>query len=381
MDGRAAVRAAAACRRPGLGRRGPRPEHPRRARGARARASDAGEPTPRSPGSSSPTGSTGPWSSARPGCAARSGAGPNRMNRVVVIRAAAGLAAYLQASTARGTRVGRRVRRPAQLRRVRPRHRRGDGRGRAARAVLPRPLPTPVLAFAIRQLGRAAGVMVTASHNPPQDNGYKVYLGDGSQIVPPGGRGDRRARSTPSGRWPTCRARDGWETLGDERRRRLPRRRRRGRRRRTARATSRVVLHPAARRRRRDRGRRRFERAGFAAPHVVAAAGRAGPGLPDRRVPQPRGAGRRWTWRWRWPRARRRPGRRQRPGRRPVRGRRARRPAGWRMLRGDEVGALLGAHTCSRAGAPATRLRLLDRVLARCSRGWPRRAGRRSRRP
>lgn len=113
------------------------------------------------------------------------GPGPNRMNRVVVTRAAAGLAAYL--------------------------HDHGHGRGRVVigydarhnsdvfardtaevmtgaglkALVMPRPLPTPIVAFAIRELGCVAGVVVTASHNPPEDNGYKVFLGDGSQIVPP----------------------------------------------------------------------------------------------------------------------------------------------------------------------------------------------------
>jgi phosphomannomutase len=133
------------------------------------------------------------------------GAGPNRMNRAVVIRAAAGLARYLTDTV--GTRgaggtvgtggappkvvIGYDARINSDV----------FARDTAAvmvaagieAALLPGPLPTPVLAFAVRHFGADAGVMVTASHNPAQDNGYKVYLGgravtgpgQGAQIVPP----------------------------------------------------------------------------------------------------------------------------------------------------------------------------------------------------
>ena len=114
------------------------------------------------------------------------GAGPNRMNRVVVLRAAAGLARYLldQGATAGDSVViGYDARRNSDVF-ARDTAEVMAGAGLDA-LLLPRPLPTPLLAFAIRELGCVAGVMVTASHNPPQDNGYKVYLGDGSQIVPP----------------------------------------------------------------------------------------------------------------------------------------------------------------------------------------------------
>ena len=127
------------------------------------------------------------------GLRGRLGAGPNRMNRAVVIRAAAGLAAYLREIL--GDRftvvIGYDARHGLAV------FARDTARvviGTGGRVLLfDERCPTPVLAFALRRLGADAGVMVTASHNPPQDNGYKVYLGGravtepgrGAQIVPP----------------------------------------------------------------------------------------------------------------------------------------------------------------------------------------------------
>ncbi|MCX4589672.1 phospho-sugar mutase [Streptomyces sp. NBC_01549] len=143
------------------------------------------------------------------------GAGPMRMNRAVVIRAAAGLAAYLkkQGETDGLVVIG-----------YDARHKSADfardtaavmtGAGLRA-AVLPRPLPTPVLAYAIRHLGAAAGVEVTASHNPPRDNGYKVYLGDGSQIVPPADAEIAAEIDAVSSLADVPRPESGWETLDE----------------------------------------------------------------------------------------------------------------------------------------------------------------------
>jgi phosphomannomutase len=119
------------------------------------------------------------------------GAGPNRMNRAVVRRTTAGLARYLKAHVpdvaTRGVVVGR------------------DGRRLSAEFaedtacvlaaegipahVFPILVPTPLTAFAALHLNAAAAVMVTASHNPPEYNGYKVYWGNGAQIIPPHDKG------------------------------------------------------------------------------------------------------------------------------------------------------------------------------------------------
>ena len=151
------------------------------------------------------------------------GAGPNRMNRAVVIRTAAGLAAWLRGHvpfTPHAV-VGFDARRDSDV----FAH---DTAAVLAAAgvtvtVLPRPLPTPVLAFCVRHLGADAGVMVTASHNPAQDNGYKVYVGgradsgpgQGAQLVPPV---DTQIAAAVAAVGPTLDVPmdpDGWTTLDD----------------------------------------------------------------------------------------------------------------------------------------------------------------------
>ncbi len=115
------------------------------------------------------------------------GAGPNRMNRAVVRRTTAGLARYLKAhvpdAAQRGVVIGRDGRRMS-------REFAQDAAAVLAAEGIPAlvfadVVPTPVTAFAIVHLGAAGGVMVTASHNPPQYNGYKVYWTNGAQIIPP----------------------------------------------------------------------------------------------------------------------------------------------------------------------------------------------------
>ena len=227
------------------------------------------------------------------GLRAAIGAGPLRMNRLVVRQAARGLADYVleldRRAAERGVVIGYDARRKSDVFAL------DSARVMAAAGLrvhlLPAPLPTPVLAWAVTELGCAAGVMVTASHNPPADNGYKVYLGDGAQIVPPHDReiAERIAAVDAT----TVPMLDADDPRIERRAAGVRRRLRRhdaggadapgvdGRRRR---------LHAAARRRRRDRpaGVR-----GGRPPRAVRRrrAGRARPDVPDGVVPEPGGAG------------------------------------------------------------------------------------------
>src|SRR5450631_1048088 len=280
------------------------------------------------------------------------GAGPNRMNRSIVIRAAAGLPAYLLESSPEPLVViGFDARHSSDV----------FARDTAAvvvaaggRAmVLPRPLPTPVLAFAIRHLGASAGVMVTASHNPARDNGYKVYLGDGIQIVAPS---DARiaAHIAQVGLVADVpRSGSGWTTMND------------GVLEAYLNAASAVVapgsprelcvVHTALHGVGSEVVVSAFARAGFSAPIVVASQSEPDPDFPTVSFPNP-----------------------EEPGAIDAALALAARvhpdivlandpdadrcavavpdpaaatvdnPAGWRMLHGDEVGALLGAHILSR---------------------------------
>lgn len=119
------------------------------------------------------------------------GPGPSRMNRAVVTKTAAGIATYMKKHGLKSIVIGRDARYGSEdFTRDTAEIMMGAG---FTTYVLPRPLPTPVLAHAVRNLKCDVGIMVTASHNPPQDNGYKVYLGgtvngvayNGSQIISP----------------------------------------------------------------------------------------------------------------------------------------------------------------------------------------------------
>ncbi|GES31188.1 phospho-sugar mutase [Streptomyces angustmyceticus] len=301
------------------------------------------------------------------------GAGPMRMNRAVVIRAAAGLAAYLKA---RGDGAG------LVVIGYDARHKSADfardtaavmvGAGLRA-AVLPRPLPTPVLAFAIRHLGAVAGVEVTASHNPPRDNGYKVYLGDGSQIVPPadGEIADRIAAVGPLAGVPRPEA--GWETLDEAVLDAYL-------------ARTDAVLTPGSPRDTRvvytpmhgvgrDTLVAAFARAGFPAPAVVAEQAEPDPDFPTVAFPNPEEPG---AMDLAFATARNTAGTDIVIANDPDADRCAvavpapGTPDGWRMLRGDEVGALLAAHLVAKraSGTFATTIvssQLLSRIAAASS--------------
>jgi phosphomannomutase len=281
-------------------------------------------------------------------------AGPNRMNRAVVRAATAALGGWLLRRDCGAAEAGVVIGCDA-------RHRSAEFAGEAAAVlagagirvhVLPPRQPTPLLAYAVRHLSAAAGIMVTASHNPPADNGYKLYLGDGAQIVPPADAEIEAAIRGlgPLARVPLAAADSPLVTRhGDE----------------VARAYLDAVcavspappgaaglrfvytpLHGVAA----ELALRAFEQAGFPAPDVVAAQAAPDPAFPTVAFPNP-----------------------EEPGALDLALAQARRsgadlviasdpdgdrmgvaapdpdaPGGWRILTGDQVGALLGAYLLDR---------------------------------
>ena len=216
------------------------------------------------------------------------GAGPNRMNRAVVRAATAAVAGWLLDGG--GT--------PDAVVGCDARHRSGEFADEAARVLagtgirvhlLPRPGPTPLLAFAVRHLGVGAGIMITASHNPAADNGYKLYLSDGAQVIPPADADieGRIARLGPLAEVPVA---DTGNPLivrhGDEV---------------AAAYLDAVAGHPGAAAPRPelkvvytpmhgvagDLMLRAIRRAGFAAPHLVAAQAEPDPDFPTVAFPNP----------------------------------------------------------------------------------------------
>ncbi|MFI7118430.1 phospho-sugar mutase [Amycolatopsis sp. NPDC049868] len=270
-------------------------------------------------------------------------AGPNGMNVAVVTRTTAGVAAWLTAQGHSGgvVVVGRDARHGS------------EAFAKAAAEVLtaagfavktlPGPLPTPVLAFAVLELGAVAGIQITASHNPPADNGYKLYDATGGQIVPPSdGQIERAIEAAPPAI--SVPREPGAEVLGDELRDAylakvalLPRGRERGVK------VAATALHGVGA----ETLRAAFERAGFEDLHLVAEQATPDPDFPTVAFPNP-----------------------EEPGAtdlllalasevdadlaialdpdadRCALGVRER-DGSWRMLRGDETGVLLGWHVLS----------------------------------
>ncbi|MFM8752562.1 MAG: phospho-sugar mutase [Actinomycetota bacterium] len=149
------------------------------------------------------------------------GPGPSRMNRAVVTKTAAGIAQYMKKYSLHSVVIGRDARYGSEdFTRDTAEIMQGAG---FEVFVLPRPLPTPVLAFAVRELKCDVGIMVTASHNPPQDNGYKVYLGgtvsgvryDGSQIIAPADKEISQEISIVPA-LPTLKRSQGWTVLDEK---------------------------------------------------------------------------------------------------------------------------------------------------------------------